>query len=412
MNKSFISGIFVFLALIILSVMIFYVDDIGVFLEKKHIFVLFDHANTLTDGSLVYYNGVNVGSVGKISFYNRKVKVRLSLKQDVDINENAIISINTGGLIGEKYIDIEAPSDLSGRILEDGETIMGVEGQSIEKLIYSINNLSEEISKTFSNMNKMLEKNEKYLTNFVENIDETSRKMPNFLDSVQNDLSSASKEFSSLMSNLDGNFSELPTDLKSLIISIRDTSNRLNNILKSVEDKKEYLGESIENAGYISRDVREISQNVNKFIKEDLPNVQSFFKPFSREEFFTEYETSYSKNSRNIYSDFYVNFLQNENKFALMGIERIGYENDFSFVLGRYFNKHNYYFGGVINSRPGIGFGYEQKPLIYELFNTDINNEMLNLKINYDINSDYKFGIEYIDFLNEKDFEFSIKRKL
>jgi phospholipid/cholesterol/gamma-HCH transport system substrate-binding protein len=50
--------------------------------------------------------GVEVGRVKSIRLENYQARVSMSLPEDLKIQEDAIASIKTKGLIGEKYIEI------------------------------------------------------------------------------------------------------------------------------------------------------------------------------------------------------------------------------------------------------------------------------------------------------------------
>ena len=57
-------------------------------------------------GSSVVIAGVDIGQVKEVSLVNYEARVVMSLPEDLKIQEDAIASIRTRGLIGEKYIEI------------------------------------------------------------------------------------------------------------------------------------------------------------------------------------------------------------------------------------------------------------------------------------------------------------------
>jgi len=52
--------------------------------------------------------GVNVGNVKSVQMEDYEAKVVFSLPHNVEIQDDAIASIKTRGIIGEKYLDITA----------------------------------------------------------------------------------------------------------------------------------------------------------------------------------------------------------------------------------------------------------------------------------------------------------------
>jgi len=67
---------------------------------------VFSNSGGVKEGSSIVIAGVEVGRVKRISLENYQAKVTLSLPQGIRIQEDAIASIKTKGLVGEKYIEI------------------------------------------------------------------------------------------------------------------------------------------------------------------------------------------------------------------------------------------------------------------------------------------------------------------
>jgi len=66
----------------------------------------FSNAGGLKVGSGILIAGVEIGRVKSIVMENYQASVVMGLPTDVKIQDDAIASIRTKGLIGEKYIDI------------------------------------------------------------------------------------------------------------------------------------------------------------------------------------------------------------------------------------------------------------------------------------------------------------------
>jgi phospholipid/cholesterol/gamma-HCH transport system substrate-binding protein len=92
-------------------------------LGKKgyEIYAVFSDVGGLKEGSNVVIAGVEVGRVRKITMEDYEAKVVLSLPQEIEIQEDAIASIKTKGLIGEKYVQITPGG--SDRAIQAGEKI-------------------------------------------------------------------------------------------------------------------------------------------------------------------------------------------------------------------------------------------------------------------------------------------------
>jgi len=82
---------------------------------------LFPSVGGLKTGSPIVVAGVEVGRVTSIALENYQARVRISLPQNLKIQEDAIASIKTKGLIGEKYVEITPGG--SEKILKPGSQI-------------------------------------------------------------------------------------------------------------------------------------------------------------------------------------------------------------------------------------------------------------------------------------------------
>jgi len=74
--------------------------------EGYELKAVFSNSGGLKTGSSVVIAGVEVGRVKEISLQNYQAGVTLTLPVDVKVQEDAIASVKTKGLIGEKYIEI------------------------------------------------------------------------------------------------------------------------------------------------------------------------------------------------------------------------------------------------------------------------------------------------------------------
>jgi len=68
--------------------------------------LVFSNSGGLKQGSPVVIAGVDVGRVKEVRLDDYQALVVIHLPEDVKIQEDAIASIKTKGLIGEKYVEI------------------------------------------------------------------------------------------------------------------------------------------------------------------------------------------------------------------------------------------------------------------------------------------------------------------
>jgi len=188
MNFELKVGIFIFIGIVILSVIIFSIGNFYSVKRGYNINIVFSFANGIGIGAPVRYSGVEVGEVQDINIYfdekENKPLVKLTawVSQNTWINENAKASINTLGLLGEKYLEI-SPGTRDMRLLQKGDTLRGQDPVSTEELARSTKELIEKIGALTESVNGVAgdEKMRASLRNTVINMEALTGDLRDFL---------------------------------------------------------------------------------------------------------------------------------------------------------------------------------------------------------------------------------------
>lgn len=94
----------------------------------------FSSTSGLKSGAPVEIAGVEVGRVGTIRLKDYQALVTLRINSGVEVYSDAIASIKTRGIIGEKYMSLSPGG--AGDLLKNGGTIMDTEsGIDLEQVI-------------------------------------------------------------------------------------------------------------------------------------------------------------------------------------------------------------------------------------------------------------------------------------
>ena len=130
-------GIFVFIGLVCVTYLTVKLGKMEV-LGSDHYMLKarFTSIAGLRPGSFVEMAGVRIGKVDQITLdqEDQVAVVELKIQKDIIIGDDAIASIKTSGLIGDKYINIDPGG--SGEVLGPGDTIIETESAvDLEELI-------------------------------------------------------------------------------------------------------------------------------------------------------------------------------------------------------------------------------------------------------------------------------------
>jgi phospholipid/cholesterol/gamma-HCH transport system substrate-binding protein len=114
-----------------LAVLLFLMSGTGGFFTRRITLVsYFDNAEGLRVGAPVRLSGVDIGNVAKIVVVPDKDKrltpveivMKVSTKYDFNLHRDSVTSLDTAGVLGETYLDIDSSQAL-GPTVQDGDTL-------------------------------------------------------------------------------------------------------------------------------------------------------------------------------------------------------------------------------------------------------------------------------------------------
>jgi phospholipid/cholesterol/gamma-HCH transport system substrate-binding protein len=134
-NLELVVGGFVLLGLVCLAYLAIHLGKMEVWGRGYRVVAIFDNISGLDLGAAVEVAGVHVGRVETIRLsQGDRAAVTLRLKPGLQLHDDAIASIRTKGIIGDKFIQL-SPGN-SEKLIAAGGTIRDTEGSiDLEELI-------------------------------------------------------------------------------------------------------------------------------------------------------------------------------------------------------------------------------------------------------------------------------------
>ncbi len=117
-------GVFVVIGLLLISFMTMNLGHVSLFGDNAYpLSARFNSVTGLRSGSPVYMLGLEVGKVGRLTMDQeaQQAAVEIRIRKGVRVYDDAIASIKTEGLIGDRYLSIDPGG--AGTLLEPGGTI-------------------------------------------------------------------------------------------------------------------------------------------------------------------------------------------------------------------------------------------------------------------------------------------------
>lgn len=150
-------GLMAAAGLAVLAFMVFVIGDIDLFSPTYPVTFRFGHVDGLLVGSKVTISGVKAGKVDRVEVKGGVVHVRCRVETVVKIPRNAKVTIDTMGLMGEKYVGILMPEGaVDERYLEPGETFDGIEPVRMTRLMAEGDELLRKVRVSVDSVNQVL----------------------------------------------------------------------------------------------------------------------------------------------------------------------------------------------------------------------------------------------------------------
>jgi phospholipid/cholesterol/gamma-HCH transport system substrate-binding protein len=122
-------GITVIVASLTLGFLLFLMSGTaGLFTPRITLKSYFDNAEGLRQGAPVRLSGVDIGNVTHIAIVRDKpltpveITIKISTKYDYGLHQDSVTSLETAGVLGETYLDIDSSQAVGGPV-HDGDTL-------------------------------------------------------------------------------------------------------------------------------------------------------------------------------------------------------------------------------------------------------------------------------------------------
>jgi phospholipid/cholesterol/gamma-HCH transport system substrate-binding protein len=181
----------------------------------------------LVPDSTVKVNDVSVGNVKSVDLQNGIAVVTIDLRRDTELPANATAEIKQTSLLGEKFIDLETPSDPSSALLASGDTIplsRTGDNPEIEQVLGALSLVLNgggvaQLKTISTELNKALGGHEDAARSVIAQVEELSRGLDAHKQDIVHALSSldrVSRSVHDQEATIDQTLNELPSALSSL----------------------------------------------------------------------------------------------------------------------------------------------------------------------------------------------------
>ncbi len=265
MSKEAKVGIFVLLGLLILTYFTFRISKLGGISGKGYnLTVDFETAAGLEPKANVKMAGVPIGKVEAIQLVGKNARLVLRIHDGVRIPIDSVASIQTQGLLGEKYVEILPGEDPSRMLPPKGKIANTLPPASLDEITRKVSEISTDIRSFTQTLSQTLgtEEGRKAVSDILRNVRETTEVLKkvvagneerlnrilanvDVLSADLREISSANKEdLRATIANLRSLSETLKTEAPGLARKLEDMSSQVSGVLG---ENRENIRESIQN---------------------------------------------------------------------------------------------------------------------------------------------------------------------
>lgn len=275
------AGILIFVAIVILFIFTFMIGKFHFFKGGYSLKVTFNFVEGLDIGAPVRVSGVKAGNVTDVQFDSTEnlVMLTLWLNEGVKIRDDSKFYLNTLGLMGEKYIEIDP--GVSSKFLKPGTLVKGEEVPRFEELIrrgQQIVSKTDEITSSIRNMIGRVSLDG--VGGIFSELKKTMSDLNVNISRVIDNLVEATSDIKDIISEGEWDVQTAISKLKEAMIKLERTTTSLNTILDKVEKGEGTIGVLL-NDKQVANDIKEIIENFKVFSQDikDNPSWLIMGKP-------------------------------------------------------------------------------------------------------------------------------------
>lgn len=229
-------GIMVTASLVILGILIIVAGGNYLYPRGYTIKVYFDYVSGLNKGAPVRLAGMEVGEVKNIALSDDKIEVTLKLTSEAKIRSDSKITINSLGIVGEKYVEMTMGTT-QGKIIKPGSIIQGINPVNVEEMFSRTEAVVYKSEKIVAFLDKMLGGEETWveLDKIIKNTSNLIMTLNELLNENKEDINSTIKELHHITTSLKRIIKENTEDIKVTTERFKQSAIKLDKNLSNLD---------------------------------------------------------------------------------------------------------------------------------------------------------------------------------
>ncbi|MEK9149603.1 MAG: MlaD family protein [Candidatus Desantisbacteria bacterium] len=253
-------GIVATIGLAILAVLIVWIGDYQ-FGQKGYRFtVAFNYVSGLLDGAPVKVAGMDAGEVKEVYLKDDKVYTIIWIKKNIKIEREMFITINTLGIVGEKYVEITLGQKKRPPV-KNGDVVVGIDPVNVSEILTRSETVVYKIERTVTILDKLMGEKEmlRNLDTTIENLAVLTSDGREIMTKYKNEIGSSIERVASTSLLLREILEENRKQIKEAISDFRKASASLSKI----SGDKDGVSEMITNLNKTAEGMAKLSEKID-----------------------------------------------------------------------------------------------------------------------------------------------------
>lgn len=341
MNLETRVGLFMLGGFIVLLIGIFSLGDIT-FKRQYQIHIIFNTVEGLPNNATVKVSGVEVGKVGSIILKKHHARITVRINRGVKIYEGASASILSTGLIGTKFVSLDA-GDYHKKVLAPGSVIYGEDALSYEEIFARAMEGIDELKKTLSDVrgDGAFGRN---LNEAMARINRVAKRLDEITEQHQQDIKITLANFKEISEKLNQTIDHIQSIAQKI-----DTGEGVAAKLVNDPEMGENLKQTIASLKEVSRDAKKVLDRITLFRTT------------------WDYRLRYDVERGQYKNDLGLQLSPRQGKYYFIGVNNVGDNskekpedediNTFTAEIGKDYGPFTLH-AGIIRSKGGFGMRY------------------------------------------------------
>ena len=266
MSREAKVGIFVVLGLVILTFFTFRVSKWGGVAGKGYkLTVDFETAAGLEPKANVKMAGVPVGKVEEIQLVGNRARLILRIDKGVQIPVDSMASIQTQGLLGEKYVEILAGKRADQMLPHGGRIANTQPPLNLDEIVRKVSLIADDVKRFTETLSSTIgtEEGKEAIAEILRNVRDASVVLRNVAGENEERLNRILANIDQLSGDLKDISSANKEDVRVIIANLREFSRTLKEETPDLARKLEMMGEQV--GGMVAENRENLKEGIANF---------------------------------------------------------------------------------------------------------------------------------------------------